>query len=875
MATSNGKKPSQNISVYVRVRPLSKKEIDTRLQSIVTCKDKKIQLKEKLYSFDGVFSPASSQLSLYTNVVEPMIDDVIKGYNCTVFAYGQTGSGKTFTMSGGDSQCDENWKNDVDAGFIPRAAGNIIEKINLISSECAVRVSYLELYNEEIRDLLSDDVSNLMIYNDPQNKGSVCIIGLKELNVMNKTDIYHLLSEGMRRKKMACTNLNANSSRSHTVFTITVHNREPNENGEDIVKIGKLNLVDLAGSESMSRAGTFNRIAEVAGINKSLLTLGRVIKALAEKNQYVPYRDSKLTRILQDSLGGKTKTCIVATVSPASSNYEDTLSTLEYANRAQTITNCPQVNMKTTKYKVIDVLNKEVEKLKRHLLAIKRKKGVFMDEEEYKSITENIKENKEQVVTKKQCINYLNENIKGIELIMNEKNKQWDELKVCFEQQREILRQKKLSQRETRRQLKTEKFVSQAFSNKEKELTSTNEMLNNLIGKSFEKESIFSRKISNYKDISSKHQENAKNTITAINSTVAKLDEILEETSLNFANVQTEKPKFYNQMAELEEFEKEFCLEGKNYITQEECKSNALTLSDDISMSINELKSDLFEEVNNLGSCWKEFQEEILEKEVLQKKSKSDLEEVVQEMVSELRQSQQNETLQFLDGKSHDCQCVLEGLDELEDRLTKKRNKELELLQLYIQKIQKEDFLWKESIKKIKTYKSKLTHIYNEESALTGNALRSFAYIPKEIIFHPMKYIGCEGSEEIKVITNTKKQLNTFHESFLSDLEQISEDANRLENDVKDHSHNTLFIQQKCDELYKESKMLREEFCKNEEKIDFEMENVLKENKYDFELIKQQMETHVIQGLNSIKSLDDNQKPSKSIKNQLHLKYDI
>src|SRR5271155_3070012 len=176
-------------------------------------------------------------------------------------------------------------------------------------------------------------------------------------------------------------------SRSHTVFTITVHLKETTE-GEDMLRVGKLNLVDLAGSESIGRSGAENKRAREAGmINQILLTLGRVINALVERSQHVPYRESKLTRLLQDSLGGRTKTCIIATVSPAKSNLEETISTLDYAFRAKNIRNKPQVNSMISKKTLLREFTAEIEKLKSELIATRQRNGVYLSNGQYEDIT--------------------------------------------------------------------------------------------------------------------------------------------------------------------------------------------------------------------------------------------------------------------------------------------------------------------------------------------------------------------------------------------------------------------------------------------------------------------------------------------------------
>uniref|UniRef100_A0A8P0NWX8 Kinesin-like protein KIF11 n=2 Tax=Canis lupus familiaris TaxID=9615 RepID=A0A8P0NWX8_CANLF len=350
-----------------------------------------------------VFGASTKQIDVYRSVVCPILDEVIMGYNCTIFAYGQTGTGKTFTMEGERSPNEEyTWEEDPLAGIIPRTLHQIFEKLTDNGTEFSVKVSLLEIYNEELFDLLnpSSDVSErLQMFDDPRNKRGVIIKGLEEITVHNKDEVYQILEKGAAKRTTAATLMNAYSSRSHSVFSVTIHMKETTIDGEELVKIGKLNLVDLAGSENIGRSGAVDKRAREAGnINQSLLTLGRVITALVERTPHVPYRESKLTRILQDSLGGRTRTSIIATISPASLNLEETLSTLEYAHRAKNILNKPEVNQKLTKRALIKEYTEEIERLKRDLAAAREKNGVYISEENFRAMSGKLTVQEEQIV---------------------------------------------------------------------------------------------------------------------------------------------------------------------------------------------------------------------------------------------------------------------------------------------------------------------------------------------------------------------------------------------------------------------------------------------------------------------------------------------
>jgi len=448
MATAPGvsspmKKPSgpsgqggQNIQVFVRVRPLNSTEKNSRSWSVldtpgtgeVVVKEKSNSSLTKTFNFDRVFGTNSAQQDVYKSVVGPLIKRVLQGYNCTVFAYGQTGTGKTYTMEG-LGEIRGSWENDPNAGIIPRSMSGLFDGLRMSdATEWGVRVSFLELYNEEIFDLLSgnDDQSKLRLYEDGSRKGSVIIQGLEEVQVRDKREVFKILEKGSIKRQTAETKMNASSSRSHTVFTVTVFVNQQSIDGQDMLKIGKLNLVDLAGSENIGRSGAMDKRAREAGnINQSLLTLGRVITSLVDRAPHIPYRESKLTRLLQDSLGGRTKTSIIATVSPASINLEETLSTLDYAHRAKKITNRPELNQTISKKEKLLEYHKEIDSLKAELQAARDKDGVFLPHETYQ---EQIKENARK-----------EEEIKGITKELKAKEQELEKFMSMFEDTKALL----------------------------------------------------------------------------------------------------------------------------------------------------------------------------------------------------------------------------------------------------------------------------------------------------------------------------------------------------------------------------------------------------------------------------------------------------
>ncbi|XP_047317266.1 kinesin-like protein KIN-5D [Impatiens glandulifera] len=408
------KEKGVNVQVIVRCRPLSDDETRLHTPVVVTCNENKREVSaiqniankqiDRTFLFDKVFGPNSQQKELFDQAISPIVFEVLEGYNCTIFAYGQTGTGKTYTMEGGARKKNGEFPND--AGVIPRAVRQTFDILESQHAEYSMKVTFLELYNEEITDLLApeetskfiDDKSKKPIALMEDGKGGVLVRGLEEEIVTTANEIYKILEKGSAKRRTAETLLNKQSSRSHSIFSITIHIKECTPEGEEMIKCGKLNLVDLAGSENISRSGARDGRAREAGeINKSLLTLGRVINTLVEHSGHIPYRDSKLTRLLRDSLGGKTKTCIIATISPSIYCLEETLSTLDYAHRAKNIKNRPEINQKMMKSAVIKDLYFEIDRLKQEVYAAREKNGIYiprdrylLEEAEKKAMTEKI-----------------------------------------------------------------------------------------------------------------------------------------------------------------------------------------------------------------------------------------------------------------------------------------------------------------------------------------------------------------------------------------------------------------------------------------------------------------------------------------------------
>ncbi|CAO3592632.1 unnamed protein product [Absidia cylindrospora] len=331
-----------NIKVVCRFRPQNKLEIKeggvpiTEIQedgSAVTLKG----TSQPPFAFDKVFGSNTAQQEVFEYSIKSIVDDVVAGYNGTVFAYGQTGSGKTYTMMGSDIEDTQN------KGIIPRIVEQIFESIILspANMEFTVKVSYMEIYMEKVRDLLDPSHDNLPIHED-KTKG-VYVKGLLEVYVSSTEEVYQVMKSGGNNRVVAYTNMNAESSRSHSIVLITITQKNVDTGA---AKSGKLYLVDLAGSEKVGKTGASGQTLEEAKkINKSLTALGMVINSLTDgKSSHVPYRDSKLTRILQESLGGNSRTTLIINCSPSSYNEAETISTLRFGVRAKSIKNKAKVN---------------------------------------------------------------------------------------------------------------------------------------------------------------------------------------------------------------------------------------------------------------------------------------------------------------------------------------------------------------------------------------------------------------------------------------------------------------------------------------------------------------------------------------------------
>ena len=397
MKSNNNDSAYDNLRVSIRVRPPLNREtqegIPFRSIALVSEDHKSISLAEYVgaefseierqrqwieepslfhlhrFTFDTIFDMDSLQEDVYNITAKQAVQSVLEGYNSTIFCYGQTGTGKTYTMEGFTYE-----SKNPNRGIIQRTIQdifNFIETTSDSNTKFIIRASFLQIYNENISDLLKSDKKNLQIRED--KKKGIYVDLLSEWAVRSPLDLYALLRRGGGSRTTSATYMNDVSSRSHAVFQITVEqmttDKELNDNKAQI-KVGKLNLVDLAGSERIRITGTRGQqLEESKKINKSLSCLGNVINALTDKKgkNYIPYRDSKLTRLLQDSLGGNCKTTMIATISPSEDAFSESLSTLYFAQRAKKIKNRPIINEDVNNRALIRKYETELKNLRNEL----------------------------------------------------------------------------------------------------------------------------------------------------------------------------------------------------------------------------------------------------------------------------------------------------------------------------------------------------------------------------------------------------------------------------------------------------------------------------------------------------------------------------
>eukprot|EP01063_Lacrimia_lanifica_P022483 TRINITY_DN3005_c0_g2_i1.p1 TRINITY_DN3005_c0_g2~~TRINITY_DN3005_c0_g2_i1.p1 ORF type:complete len:1541 (+),score=662.79 TRINITY_DN3005_c0_g2_i1:179-4801(+) len=374
------KDEAENIKVIVRSRPLNTSELEQGMKSMVdldltegTVTVHHVCGQPDRWTFDAVVNNTYSQSDVFVQFIQPMVDSVLNGFNSTIFAYGQSGSGKTYTMTGGNEHA---------MGLIPRSFTYIFDHIRERKNPniaYTINCSYLELYNGRIRDLLAKEQVTLQIKENKDKTFYVHDLSHPEVKLLE--DLMGLMSRGAARRQVNATELNQDSSRSHSIFTVSIQMVENMEDGECRTVTSKLNLVDLAGSERQSKTrASGDTLKEGCNINLSLSALGTVIDTIVKGKGHIPFRSSPLTMLLKDSLGGSSKTCMFANINLADANISETVSTLRFADRAKQIKNKPIVQMDAKDQKIQELLNK-VQELTDKLKAYESNEAPNLEEE--------------------------------------------------------------------------------------------------------------------------------------------------------------------------------------------------------------------------------------------------------------------------------------------------------------------------------------------------------------------------------------------------------------------------------------------------------------------------------------------------------------
>jgi kinesin family member 12 len=362
----------ESVRVVVRSRPLNEKEIsagETSCISVTNPQTLQMDLKSgsKNYRFHHVMGEKYTQGQMFTDSgVNVLLDSVLEGYSACVFAYGQTGSGKTYTMAGlEENLAPEDYTSDETDGIIPRSISYLWQNMARRQEQYYVKACFIEIYNEQLKDLLNPTAN--ILHCRWNVKSGFFVEDLLVVDCTNIDDLIAVLHEGIKNRKTSSHELNKDSSRSHSILLIHVVSEEKNEDGHSFKKYGKVSFVDLAGSERLKESKSQGvMIKETGNINRSLFTLGKVISALSNKKKtkgHIPYRDSKLTKLLMDSLGGTSKALMIANISPATVYAEETISTLNYATRAMNIKNKPVIQV-DNKEQIIFNLKREIQLLK-------------------------------------------------------------------------------------------------------------------------------------------------------------------------------------------------------------------------------------------------------------------------------------------------------------------------------------------------------------------------------------------------------------------------------------------------------------------------------------------------------------------------------
>ncbi|CAD8186553.1 unnamed protein product [Paramecium pentaurelia] len=594
----------ENIRVLVRVRPLNYRETHLGANSCVTTTNNSIILdNKKEYNYDHVLGINSTQEQVFDKIGMSTLESFLNGLNCCIFAYGQTGAGKTYTMQG--KGLDDLKNDEIHLGLQPR----LIQKLFLDlpkENTCSIKCTYLEIYNEQLIDLLNDAKPQTLTIREDSKR--VYVENLTEIAVSSYNDVLSLLQRGINNRHVSATQMNLESSRSHSVFTIQFEQRTKGM----YTRRSKLNFVDLAGSERQKlTAATGERLKEAANINKSLTVLGLVINSLAENpKRFIPYRDSKLTFLLRESLGGNSKTVMIATISEASSSFQETLGTLKFASRAKNIRNQAIVNEEVGGN--LESLKAEIKRLKNELQQQNSNSEIFPK-----------KQKEVELISQ---ISSLNSQLNESELFQEQLSKELKQMKEYYESRIVELEEHNEQNNESIKidHSNRDLLLQQAIEI-QRELRHKNEILNQRILELSQEDTIL------------KHRRNEQQLIiTQLEQTLQEVQKDKELLIAEMENQQSIIEKYENQLDTFQEDKSQQVQELENKIAElndqlqlykDQMDTDAQTIefqSDEISRLQQEIEQ-IKVELENLQSNFNSLQEQSKDKENL-----------IQEQVKEL-----------------------------------------------------------------------------------------------------------------------------------------------------------------------------------------------------------------------------------------------
>jgi len=780
---TSGNSKSERVKVYIRVRPFNDDEnkrggetpftnldVDNGIVSI------KKEYDVKNYTYDGLYDMNSTQDQIFENSAKPVIDSALKGYNGTIFAYGQTGSGKTFTMVG-------DFNNKSKSGIIPRSISYIYKEMNRIlkeeggnNSKFSLSLSFIQIYLESIQDLLDPDSKEIKLREDP-DKG-VYLEGVQWVRCSSPEECAEIFHMGERNRATESTRMNAHSSRSHAILIIRIERsiqvatktkvKNIKQATDRIITCSHLYLVDLAGSERVKKTGATNmRLEEAKKINVSLLALGNVISALSDpKSTHISYRDSKLTRLLQESLGGNAKTSLIVTVSPSTYNTEETISSLFFALRAMKVQNKPKIN-KTVDYQALcqklqedlDKLNDEYAKLKIEYEKVVTELDKLKKGEKYLQIKQTVEMNEPEL----QNLNNMNNNNNDQSVLTNKSDKSAAPISNEKIQKMKADFKKKAK--------KLEEFYENLMKTKNEEYENILKKVDDIV---YEKESQIDKLNSEIREL----KTTIKSQKEDIEDLTKERDE-LQKSVVDFTTQVQEQKDLLNQSrtekqyrALIDQLNSQIFDLEKRLINMEDSTVISDNFKEKISNELNIKISDLENEMNTLAQKKKDYtikksqneiklklsKEEALKSKSLKEKLKNEIIESQKENFKLIMEEEStNKRIEIIENQINCAKNIINNLDNLVDEF-REQNKIQLMMNLANKEIDNQ--IKEETIK-------------NYENAFTKEERQEFE----------SKFLLFKSEGEMNSIINKVLFLNNNYQSSLFKLDDINKELSTTINE--------------------------------------------------------------------------------------------